>query len=226
MDRMYETLSDNLVRLRKSRNLTQAEFADILKYSDKSVSKWETGEALPNLETLLAISDFYGISIDNLLRKSIDTEQVVEVEKVRTTNKLVISILMVTAVWFIAVVIFVFGLMKDPPDNRWMAFIWAVPSSAIIGLVSTSFWDKKYVPLFISLLIWTILTSLYLQSIVLGHNYWMIFLIGVPLQIIVFLSRGLRYDVAEESVQKAAKQKEKILAKQVKQNNSNKEKTL
>ena len=61
---MYELLSDNLTRLRKSRGLTQADLANILKYSDKSVSKWETGETLPSLETLVHLSDFYGIPVE------------------------------------------------------------------------------------------------------------------------------------------------------------------
>lgn len=56
-----------LQELRKQKGITQDELAEILHVSRPAVSKWESGRGYPNIETLKAISVFYGISIDDLL---------------------------------------------------------------------------------------------------------------------------------------------------------------
>lgn len=54
--------------LRTRRGLTQGELAIYLNVSDKTVSKWESGKGLPEIETLLNLSDFFNITVDDLLR--------------------------------------------------------------------------------------------------------------------------------------------------------------
>ena len=61
-------LPNNLYELRRAANLSQEEFAERLGVSRQAVSKWERGEAYPDTENLIAISDIFGISIDELLR--------------------------------------------------------------------------------------------------------------------------------------------------------------
>ena len=203
MENLYEVLSDNLIRLRKSKNLTQAEFANIIKYSDKSVSKWETGSAVPNLETLISISEFYGVTVDDLIRKPLNTEKYNTVEKIRKTNKTIIALLAILSLWVIAVSIFVLILIKTSgEDVNWIIFVWAVPFSLATGVVFSAIWKPKYLYVLISALIWTLLASFYLQFLLNGRNYYMIFFVGVPLQVIVILSRGLRYDVVEGQAKK------------------------
>ena len=60
--------SDNLQYLRKRDKVTQEELADRLGVSRQSVSKWETGEAYPETEKILALCDNFGISMDQLMR--------------------------------------------------------------------------------------------------------------------------------------------------------------
>jgi len=175
MEDIYQILSDNLVRLRKSKQLTQAELADILKYSDKTVSKWENGEALPTLETLVRISDFYNIPIDNLLKESVDTDEYHQIEKIRKTNKAVIALLGVLAVWVIAIVTFVIGCIRSEPVIFWQIFIWAVPVSFMLGIIFSSLWNRKLIYLLLSLFLWTFLTAIFLQF--LSKNLYMIFLL-------------------------------------------------
>ena len=214
MTDLYEILRDNLTRLRKSRGLTQADLANILKYSDKSVSKWETGETLPSIETLVHLSDFYGIPVDDLLRKSVDTEQTAEVEKIRRTNKAFISILSIAAVWLIAITIFVGSALTGfgAPSQAWIVFIWACPLTFIVCSVISIKWHKKHLHIWISCFLWTFIASIFLHITVFSDNtnYWMLFLIGIPLQIIIILIRGLRYDVAKEQLERQNQQKEKI----------------
>jgi len=54
--------------LRNEQGLTQGELAAHLNVSDKTVSKWESGKGLPEIETLLNLADFFNITVDDLLR--------------------------------------------------------------------------------------------------------------------------------------------------------------
>lgn len=62
-----EKLSKFLCELRRERHITQKELGNYLGVSDKTISKWETGIAIPDSFYLLSLSKFFGISIDNLL---------------------------------------------------------------------------------------------------------------------------------------------------------------
>ena len=58
---------ENLRELRQKRKLTQEKLADFLNVSFQTVSKWERGENYPDICTLLEISSFFKVSVDDLL---------------------------------------------------------------------------------------------------------------------------------------------------------------
>ena len=58
---------DNLISLRKLNNLSQEELADRLNISRQTLSKYETGESLPDIEKCKAIADIFGVSLDDLV---------------------------------------------------------------------------------------------------------------------------------------------------------------
>ena len=62
--------SEKLFTLRKAKNLTQEQLAEELGVSRQSVSKWESGQALPELEKIVAISMIFDVTIDYLLKSS------------------------------------------------------------------------------------------------------------------------------------------------------------
>ena len=57
----------NINTLRKEKNMTQKELADILHVSDKVVSKWELGYSEPDIDSLLSLAEVFGISVSKLL---------------------------------------------------------------------------------------------------------------------------------------------------------------
>ena len=57
-----EVLAQNLALYRKLHGFTQAQLADAIGYSDKSVSKWERGEGTPNIFLLLTLSEIHGVT--------------------------------------------------------------------------------------------------------------------------------------------------------------------
>lgn len=56
--------------LRKAKQLTQKELADIFNVDQTTVSKWEVGKAIPDYGTLQKLADFYNVSIDYLLGRA------------------------------------------------------------------------------------------------------------------------------------------------------------
>ena len=62
-----QNFSRNLAILRKSKNLTQAQLAEKLNYTDKSVSKWEMNQALPQIDKVLLLCELFCVSADDLL---------------------------------------------------------------------------------------------------------------------------------------------------------------
>ena len=53
-----------LKNLRRERRMTQKSLAKVFNISQTSVSKYETGEAVPDLETAVKMADFFGVSLD------------------------------------------------------------------------------------------------------------------------------------------------------------------
>ena len=58
---------NKLYNLRKQKGLSQEELANRLNVSRQTISKWEVGDSTPDMEKLIAISDMFGISLDELV---------------------------------------------------------------------------------------------------------------------------------------------------------------
>ncbi len=58
---------DNIRKLRTMRGLTQKELADALNFSYQNISKWENDISMPDIPTVLAIANYFGVSVDTLL---------------------------------------------------------------------------------------------------------------------------------------------------------------
>lgn len=58
---------DNLISLRKLNNLSQEELAEKLNISRQTLSKYETGESLPDIEKCKTIAEIFGVSLDDLV---------------------------------------------------------------------------------------------------------------------------------------------------------------
>lgn len=68
-------LSEKLYALRKERGLSQEQLAEGLKVSRQAISKWESGQSLPESDKLLALSEYFGVSLDYLMKDSRKEEQ-------------------------------------------------------------------------------------------------------------------------------------------------------
>lgn len=65
------SLAENIYRFRTERNMSQLDLANALEVSRQSVSKWETGTAVPELEKLIKMSDLFDVSLDVLVGRDV-----------------------------------------------------------------------------------------------------------------------------------------------------------
>lgn len=68
------TLGEKIYKLRTERGLSQETFGDKLGVSRQSVSKWETEQSIPELEKIIALSEFFGVSTDYLLKDTLEED--------------------------------------------------------------------------------------------------------------------------------------------------------
>lgn len=68
--------NNRLYQLRKQKGFSQEELANRLNVSRQTISKWEVGDSTPDMEKLIAISDLFNVSLDNLITGKEDEPQI------------------------------------------------------------------------------------------------------------------------------------------------------
>ena len=198
-EKLKNQLGSNIAAHRKRFGLTQAALAEKLNFSDKAVSKWERGESIPDVVTLARLAELFDVPMDVLVRdkdelpKDIGSveramERAVEKTLKRKANKRIIQNLSSLLVWFVALLVFVVLRTVDVP-NAWMGFVYAVPVNCIVLISLRSAWhDYRANILLISILSWGCLLSIHTSLLAyLSFNAWMIYLLGIPGQLAIFM---------------------------------------
>lgn len=198
MMKTNQIIGRNLASLRKARGLTQGQIAEKFNYSDKSISKWEHGEMVPDVETLLSLADFYGVTLDYLVHDQ-TAESLEEVGKndyqAIKRNRIITTCLAVVMVWTVACIAYVGGLLLNSAWDSWMAFFWAFPVTSLV----LRYFLRKYFPkdtpnwlkLTINLLfIWSSLLAIYLELGLgiqddQGWILWFVLFAGIPITLIL-----------------------------------------
>ena len=200
-EKLKRQIGTNIAAHRKNAGLTQAGLAEKLNYSDKAVSKWERGDSIPDVLTLMALADLFEITVNDLLadpnalpgnpgtlEKAMT--QVSEKALKRKANKNVILALSSTLVWFVALLAFVLLSSFDFLEKySCLLFFVAIPANAIVLLSLRSAWhDFRWNKALISIIVWGSLLSIFaVIHAVWSYSFWKIFLLGIPGQIAIFL---------------------------------------
>ena len=125
------------MRLRKTANMTQQELAEKLGYSDKSVSKWEQGNGLPDIRTLAQIASLFNVTVDDLIHERPD--RAIMPAKTRFLRRMIIMLCAVALCWLVAVLVYVVGGVVFPKEKLCMPFPSrrsSCSSSAVSGRIS------------------------------------------------------------------------------------------
>lgn len=179
--RIEDIIAENLIYYRKAAGLTQLEIAEKFNYSDKSISKWERAEGMPDVLVLKSLADFYGITVDDFFK-----EEKKKLPKSKTKKHWFIVGLSEALVWLvfgIAYVILSIALPNVFP--WWLLFVYAATASFILAVVWTGVYHKNFYQLIAtSGIIWCSLASIFLSVLLLTDipNAWLLFTIGVPLE--------------------------------------------
>lgn len=67
--------SENLINLMKENDISNVKLGKILGVSDTAVMKWKRGEAVPAVDKVMMIAEYFGVSLDELMGKPLHTEQ-------------------------------------------------------------------------------------------------------------------------------------------------------
>lgn len=187
-EKVNERIAKNLTFYRKAAGFTQAELAQKINYSDKSVSKWESANGVPDIYILLQLASLYGVTVNDLVSEELPQKPVLK--KPSKLSSSLIMILSVGIVWLIATLFFVTMNLFLPHLEWWLTFLYAVPVSSVVTLVLSAVFKRKMTN-FVSLssLIWSTIVCVYVSFKVLMprgmlDQLWMVFLIGVPLQLL------------------------------------------
>ena len=221
MNDLKQIFAKNLVELRAREGMTQLDLGEKLNYSDKTVSKWERGESIPDASVLKEISELFHISLDDLLSDHTKEEvpywetnaekaeekrhrnphvhfidkpesemSETELSHQRTQPRL-ISQVAITGLWVLTLLALV--VVRIVLDKLvWMIPVYTLSVSFLLCIIFNSLWGtNKLVKnwIYISLFIFSIILCVYLQFVSLGHvphNLWMLFLLMIPVEILLF----------------------------------------
>lgn len=195
MDELRSIFAENVAALRRAAGMTQLQMAERLNYSDKAISKWERGESIPDVAILKAVADLFSVPVDYLLEREHKKEpEVKQTIGQRIRDHGFITGISVLLVWLIATIGFVItDIVVEGTVKQWLAFVYAVPLSTVVWLVFNSIWfNKRRNFLIVSLLMWSVLTAIFVSFLVFGTNIWQVFILGVPGQFIILMWSRIR----------------------------------
>lgn len=185
--------ASNIIRLRTQAGLTQAELGEKLNYSDKTISKWERGEAIPDAYVLTKMAEIFGVTVDYLLSthdawENPNQQEEQEQGMSRHSVNMIIAIA-VLGVWTMALSVFVLLWLLD--FIVWQTFIVALPVSILTYMVLICVFNRrKYLQYVIAAFVLSVFVLLYFVLPL--QKPWQLFLVAVPAIVLVFLSCNIR----------------------------------
>lgn len=178
-----KVITDNLIYYRKKSGLTQSQLAEKISYSDKTISKWERGEAIPDVLILFEIAKVYGISVDDFLT----TNKKARINNV-FINKFLITMLSIGLVWFVfTLAFFILVIFNKSEFKNYLLFIYAIPVSGIVLTIFINlYFHKLWNILSVSIITWGLILSLFLSFPNFSSRN-LLFIVGVPFEILTII---------------------------------------
>ncbi|MCR5564220.1 MAG: helix-turn-helix domain-containing protein [Gammaproteobacteria bacterium] len=196
-NKIKNNIAKNIIFYRKKNNMTQLDLANALSYSDKAVSKWERGVAIPDLIVLIRISELFNISLNDLIGDEIETnisDESIDDERAKylKSKHKIITALSVGLTWLVAAILFfIFKMIfRNSPDMFYLFFVYAVPTSFIVWLVFNLIWgNPKHTVYIESLLSWTLSGAIIVNLYPSLDDPQLLFILIIPgvLQILIIL---------------------------------------
>ena len=172
--------ANRLSDFRRAAGMTQLELAERLNYSDKSVSKWERAEGIPDVYVLMQIADIFEVTLNDLVSDKPFRRPLI------SRNKLLTTFLAMAVPWLLATIVsWILGFVV-PEYPIWHLYIYVIPITAIIAIVFTSLWWKKiWQFLSVSALIWSVPTCIFTTFV--SRQNAFVYIIAAVVQVMAVL---------------------------------------
>ncbi len=179
------TFASNLVRLRQHAGMKQSDLAAKLNYSDKSISKWERAEALPDVIVIKKIADIFSVSVDFLLTSHDEWSA----PKINKANKefntwMIIGVAMFGIITFTCLLFVIFWMRGK---LYWEILLASIPVALITLLVLNTLWnDQKNNVYIVMALVFGIFILMY--YLLRQYTPWQLVFVLIPSEVVVYLS--------------------------------------
>lgn len=159
-EKLRENIAKNIASLRKEKGMTQAELAEALNYSDKSVSKWERGDGIPDILVIHKIAELFGVTLNDIISEEIVVKK--KSRKPNLTDRIIIPLLSVGLVFLVFSLVFgIMNIFEFNLPRTWLVFILAIPVACIPLIVFAAlWWDLPQRFVCVTALVWSIVLFL------------------------------------------------------------------
>lgn len=164
-----KTVAGNIAKYRKQMGMTQIDLSEKINYSDKSISKWERGDGIPDVPTLVQLAEVFGVSVDDLTAfpkpqpeesdtPKNDAKSADSTERRVDWKHFFITLLSVAGVWFAAfLLICLFQYLAPSLADFWdgRVLCYALADSFVVFLIFASlWWERAWIFIAITGIIW------------------------------------------------------------------------
>ena len=185
-------VGQNIYYISTINHLTQFELGEKLNYSDKAISKWERGDGLPDLYVIQKLMAMFHVSADYILSEHSEQDKKVDTKPLKRNRKIITNIAVI-ATWSVALILFIMlAIIKH--SYMWQLFIYTIPVVGIVATVFTFVWQKGRGAFFsISLIIIGLILTVYFA--VGDYSNWILFLLAIPAELILFLCLRIKITI-------------------------------
>lgn len=184
--------ASNIINLRTKAGMTQSELAAKLSYSDKSVSKWERAESVPDAYVLKNMSEIFGVTVDYLLSEH---DQWEAPRKKTLLDKYQIDVIIsVTLMGIATLALLIYVVFWLAGDLQPIIFVYATAVMLITLLVLQSvFKNGQHNYIIIAFLLFAVISSLYFTFREFLHvDFWQLFILLAPGWLIIYLTSRIK----------------------------------
>lgn len=131
------TIGERLLKLRKDKNISQEELANVLDVSRQTISKWETGESMPDFNKIVPLCEYFEISSDELLTGIKKGDNLLDTQKENKKNKFARNIAISVGLYiFSLAMIVLFAAFFDAPIIGTCVFLTIIAIATILIVYS------------------------------------------------------------------------------------------
>jgi len=146
--------AEKIFTLRKSNDLTQEQLAEELNVSRQSISKWESGQATPELEKIVAMSQIFGVTTDYLLKPSeidelsvkteiLEKQQQQLLDREKKQNKIIRCLMYSVGIYLIFLAVYFIGHYYFEIWNPSIILAEFLIATVIVVFIWANVWVKK-----------------------------------------------------------------------------------